>query len=411
MSIDRPTIVVLGTGFAAFSFVKSIDVSRHDVHIVSPRNHFLFTPLLPSTTVGTIEFRSIIEPIRTARKDIQYYQAYCVDVDAGAHTLDCRGAFKGSPFELSYDKLIIAVGATSNTFGIPGVSEHAIFLKELADARAIRQRIIECFERACKPGRAEDELRAMLHFVVVGGGPTGVEFSAELHDFVRQDLSKWFPDLSSYVQITLLEAQGDILTALDQKLSDYALKHFQRSGVEVRTESPVKAVLEDSVLLKDSEEIPCGLVVWSTGIGPTDFVKSLSFSKDELHRLLTDESLSLSGVQDIYALGDCATISGNDLPPTAQVAQQEGRYLARTFNRVARGKPVGVFAYRHMGMMTYIGDRRALLDSKNIKGRGFVTWLFWRSAYLTKLVSLKNKILVLQDWLKTSIFGRDISRF
>ena len=115
MSIDRPTIVVLGTGFAAFSFVKSIDVSRHDVHIVSPRNHFLFTPLLPSTTVGTIEFRSIIEPIRTARKDIRYYQAYCVDVDAGAHTLDCRGAFKGSPFELSYDKLIIAVGATSNT--------------------------------------------------------------------------------------------------------------------------------------------------------------------------------------------------------------------------------------------------------------------------------------------------------
>ena len=251
----------------------------------------------------------------------------------------------------------------------------------------------------------------MLRFVVVGGGPTGVEFSAEIHDFVRQDLSKWFPDLLKYVQITLLEAQGEILTALDQRLGEYALNHFERSGVEVRLETPVKAVRADSVVLKDGNEIPCGLVVWSTGIGPTDFVESLSYSKDERFRLLTDERLNVTGEINVYALGDCSTISGNDLPPTAQVAQQKGKYLAKSFNRVSRGKPVRAFVYRHMGMMTYIGGRRALADLKIIKGRGFVTWLFWRSAYITKLVSLKNKVLVLQDWLKTSIFGRDISRF
>jgi len=151
--------------------------------------------------------------------------------------------------------------------------------------------------------------------------------------------------------------------------------------------------------------------VWSTGNGPTSFVQSLPFEKERRSRLVTDEYLRLTGTENIYSLGDCATIRERDLPATAQVAQQMGKYLAESFNRNARGEVVRPFSFRNMGMLAYIGSRRALADLPNIKGRGISTWLFWRSAYLTKLVSFKNKILVVFDWVKTSIFGRDISRF
>ncbi len=409
--MKRSKLIILGTGFSSFSLVKDIDTELSEVVIVSPRNHFLFTPLLPSTTVGTIEFRSIIEPVRTARTNIQFYQAACTGVDPERQIIHCEGALDKNPFQLEYDRLVIAVGAVSNTYGIPGVLEHALFLKELADARAIRQRIIECFERASTPGLSEEERRRLLHFVVVGGGPTGVEFAAEMHDFLTEDLHKWFPQLANEVRITLLEAMKQILGSFDTRLSGYAMKIFQRQRIEIRTGSPVREVKETTVILHDGTEIPFGLVVWSTGLGPTSLVHSLRFPKDKASRLITDEHFCVKNTRNIYAMGDCATIEGQNLPATAQVAQQQGRYLARTLNRMAKGKPLKPFRYHHMGMLAYIGSKRALADLPGVKGRGFSAWLFWRSAYLTRLVSLKNKILVLFDWFKTSIFGRDISRF
>lgn len=414
MSSIRPKVVILGSGFASFSLLRHIDVKRYAVTLVSPRNHFLFTPLLPSTTVGTIEFRSIIEPVRTARRGFRFHQASVARIDVEQQKLHCNGAFKGSPFELDYDILVIGVGAISNTFNIPGVEEHAFFLKELSEARAIRQRIIENFERASKPNRPVEEIENLLHFVVVGGGPTGVEFAAEVHDFATEDLAKWFPDLMQYVQITLLEATGGILTQFDQKLSEYALKVFKRQRIDVRTHSLVKEVrangVANAVVLSSGEVIPCGMVVWSTGVGPTGLVAGLDFPK-ERGRLLVDEYLRVQGRTDIYAIGDCSITQGVGLPPTAQVAQQEGEHVARSLNRLIRGEAEKPFAYRHKGMLAYVGNRKALADFKNVKGRGFATWLVWRSAYLTKLVSLKNKMLVAGDWIRSHVFGRDISRF
>lgn len=412
MNSIRPKIVVLGAGFAAFSLLKEIDVQRYAVTVVSPRNHFLFTPLLPSTTVGTIEFRSIIEPIRTARKNIRFYLAECVGADPARNAIYCRGAFGNTPFELEYDILVIGVGAVSNTFNVPGVEENCLFLKELSDARAIRQKIVENFERACKPGRPIDEIKHLLHFVIVGGGPTGVEFAAEAHDFITEDLGRWFPDLMEHVRLSLLEAQPAILTQFDAKLSDYALKIFRRQRINVRTNSLVSEVNEDAVILKNGEEIPYGLVVWSTGNGPTPMVRSLDVPKDRFSRLMTDDTFKVLNTSNVYAIGDCAAIETMELPPTAQVAQQEGAHLARNLNRMVRdNREMRPFQYKHRGMMAYVGSKQALADLGNVKGKGFTTWLFWRSAYLTKLVSFKNKMLVVEDWLRTWIFGRDISRF
>lgn len=411
MNAKRPKLVILGTGFASFSFVKDVDVDRYEVIVVSPRNHFLFTPLLPSTTVGTVEFRSIIEPIRTARRNIRYYQAACTGVNAANNTIECEGVFESKRFTLAYDVLVIGVGCVSNTFSIPGVEQNALFLKELADARAIRSRISDCFEQASQPDRTNPEMEALLHFVVVGGGPTGVEFAGEMHDFVTDDLSKWFPDLMPLVRITLLEATGEILNAFDERLSMYALKQLKKARINVRTNSFVKQVEPGRVILSTGEAIPCGLVVWSTGIGPTKLALAVDLPKNKHGRLVTDETFKVQGTQNVYAIGDCSSVENENLAPTAQVAQQEGEYLARRLNQLVRNREPENFEYHHRGMLAYLGNNRAIADLQNVKARGFTTWLFWRSAYLTKLVSLKNKILVASDWLQTFIFGRDISRF
>lgn len=410
MTKFRSDLLIIGTGFAAFSLIKEIDVTRYNVIIVSPRNHFLFTPLLPSTTVGTVEFRSIIEPIRTARQGITFHQGYCVRIDSENSVAYCEGKFKRTPFEVPYDKLVIAVGAKCNTFGIPGVEEHAKFLKEITDAHSIRHQIIQCFERASKPNRPVQDFDWLLHFVVVGGGPTGVEFAAEVDDFLRQDLSKWFPELMPYVKITLLEAQEDILSAFDASLSAYTTRHFARQHIRVRTNAAVKEVQPDAVVLENDEVIPFGLLVWSTGNGPTTVVANSGLSLDH-GRLQVDDNFLVAQTENIYAAGDCAVITDNPLPPTAQVAQQQGTHLAKILNKALDDTTAGPFKYKHRGMMAYIGHRKALVDTKNVQGKGFGTWLFWRSAYLTKLMSWKNKTLVLSDWIRTFFFGRDISQF
>jgi len=408
---EPPTkLLIIGTGFAAFSLIKEIDVDRYQVTIVSPRNHFLFTPLLPSTTVGTVEFRSIMEPIRTSRKGIRFHQGFCVRIDSEQSVAYCEGKFKRTPFEVDFDTLIIAVGAKSNTFGIPGVEQHAKFLKEISDAHQIRHQIIQCFERASKPDRPVQDFDWLLHFVVVGGGPTGVEFAAEMSDFLRQDLSKWFPELMPYVKITLLEAKEDILTAFDVSLSSYTTRHFARQHIRVRTNAAVKKVQSNAVILDNDEEIPFGLLVWSTGNGPTSVVADAGLSLDG-GRLIVDEKFLVLNSENIYAVGDCAIIEGNPLPPTAQVAQQQGAHLAKVLNKALDGVACAPFKYKHRGMMAYVGQRKALVDTKNVQGKGFGTWLFWRSAYLTKLMSWKNKMLVVVDWIRTFIFGRDISQF
>jgi NADH:ubiquinone reductase (non-electrogenic) len=411
MANPRTRLVILGSGFAGFSLLKHVDDELYDVTVISPRNHFIFTPLLPSTTVGTVEFRSIIEPIRSSRRSIHFFQAHCTSIDIHSSTLQCRQTIDDTLFTVVYDVLVIAVGAISNTYGLPGVEEHAFFLRDLADARAIRQKIIDCFERSSVPGISVAEKQRLLHFLVVGGGPTGVEFAAEMYDFISEDIAGVYPQLRYDVRITLLESADNILNSFDKKLATYTIRHFQRQGINVRTNQTVVKVDETEVFLKDGSAVPYGLLVWATGLGPTSFITSLSFEKDKHSRLIVDEFCKVRGSDNIYALGDAATISHLNLPATGQVAQQQGRYLAKALMRLAKGKPVQPFHYKDFGMLAYIGGEKALANLSSVKSSGYITWLFWRSTYLTKLVSMKNKVLVLFDWLKTKIFGRDISRF
>ncbi len=198
--------------------------------MISPINHFVFTPLLPQTAVGTLEFRAIQEPVRTLA-GLNYTQAKALNIDFAKKVIQCKASYttEGLPedsestltrqFEVSYDKLVIAVGTKTNTFNIPGIEEregkNVFFFKQLLHARQVRNKIIDCFERASLPGTSEEERRILLNFVVVGGGPTSIELAAELHDFVQQDIKRWYADLLPFTKVTVIEATNHILGAFD----------------------------------------------------------------------------------------------------------------------------------------------------------------------------------------------------
>lgn len=404
-------IIVLGSGFAAFSFLKKINKTLFNVIVVSKRNHFLFTPLLPQTTVGTIEFRSIIEPIRNTQ-GVHFIQAECKAIDPDSKVIICEDIDTQKTFSLNFDILVIAVGEVTNTYAIPGVKENALFLKELTDARKIRTRIINCFEKASLPCLDDAERQKYLTFVVCGGGPTGVEFVAELHDFI-EDVKKKYKKISPFIKIYLIEAGQNILSTFDEILSQYAMKIFNRKKIILKMNSYVVEVTNKYIVLNDSTSIEYGLLVWATGNFPTPLVQNTTFPKSKNGKLLTDKNFRVKKdatafYDNIFAIGDCATIETQNLPATAQIAQQQGYFLAKCLNKP---KALKDFKPRNFGMLAYIGENKALADTTLFKSYGFSTFLFWRTVYLTKLVSLKNKILVLFDWAKTILSGRDISNF
>ncbi|KAI3456319.1 hypothetical protein Pfo_012982 [Paulownia fortunei] len=438
---EKPRVVVLGSGWGACRFLKGLDTRLYDVVCISPRNHMVFTPLLASTCVGTLEFRSVAEPvsqIQTAlAKDPNsyFFLASCTGIDTDKHEVYCEtvgdGGLSHEPyhFKVSYDKLVIASGAEPLTFGIKGVKEHAFFLREVTHAQEIRKRLLLNLMLSQNPGISEEEKERLLHCVVIGGGPTGVEFSGELSDFIMRDARQRYAHVKNYIRVTLIEA-NEILSSFDVGLRQYATKHLTKSGVRL-VRGVVKEVHPNKIVLSDGSDVPYGLLVWSTGVGPSEFVKSLNLPKSPGGRIGVDEWLRVPSVEDMFALGDCAGFleqAGRPvLPALAQVAEREGKFLVELFNRIGKqdgGKafsskdiPLGdPFVYKHLGSMASVGRYKALVDlrqSKDAKGlslAGFVSWLIWRSAYLTRVISWRNRVYVAVNWATTLVFGRDNSR-
>lgn len=520
---QKKRVVLLGTGWAGISFLKDLDVSSYDVQVVSPQNYFAFTPLLPSVTCGTVEARSIAEPVRNIIKkrnaEIQFWEAEAIKIDAAKNKVFCKSNIdkETRDFSLEYDYLIIAVGAQVNTFGTPGVLENCHFLKELADAQKIRRTVTDCFEKAVLPGLSEEERKRNLHFVIVGGGPTGVEFAAELHDYIQEDLINLYPTVKDLVRITLIQSGDHILNSFDERISSFAEKKFQRDGIEVLTECRVVNVSDNEITMKIKStgavcSIPHGLVLWSTGVGTRpvikDFMEQIGQGKRRV--LATNEWLRVKECENVYALGDCATIDqrkvmedistifaaadkdnsgtltveefqdviddilirypqvelylknkhlndvtdllkdpqGNprrevdiegfklalshvdtqmkSLPATAQVAAQQGAYLARNFNRRQQSieHPEGPrrfrglgrhhfrpFRYKHFGQFAPLGGEQAAAELPgDWVSMGHSTQWLWYSVYASKQVSWRTRVLVVSDWARRFIFGRDSSR-
>lgn len=365
--------------------------------------------------MGTLEFRSIIEPVRNTkfRDDHHFQLAKAVELHCDRHVVVCESVLNTKRYEVNYDKLVIAVGARSNTFNVPGVQENAFFLKEISHARAIRNQILTNFELSVHPKITPDEEKRLLHFVICGGGPTGVEFGAEIYDFLREDVSRLYSQEEDKVKVTLVEPK-QILPSFDQKLRHFAEKKIKQRSQFKLIQSGVVEVKKDCVKLQDGRILPCGLVVWSTGLAPRPFIENTDLPKSKQKQLLVDSYLQVKGVADgsVFALGDCAYIEENPLACTAQVAERQGRYLAKCFAQsldpTHNLKP---FSWNNMGMLAYVGDYQALAEFEKTKFHGFMTWLLWRSAYLTMLGSFRLRLQVPYDWLRTFVFGRDTSKF
>lgn len=394
---------------------------------VSPRNHFLFTPLLASTAVGTLEFRTIIEPVRTL-SNLQYYQANCNEIDTQSQVITCKDTFNPNlNFSLSYDYLVIACGARNNTFNTPGVDQYGFPLKNLWDSRAIRSKLLENFERASSLTATPEEREQFSTIVIVGGGPTSIEFSGELWDFLNEDVRKWYPEIIP--KVLIIEVGDHILRSFDASLSAYAEKLLsKRKSVKILTNTRVVEVTERSVKLNDGNIIPTAMVVWNTGIMQNDFIKSLDFQKDKRGGIIVNEFLQIQDkhskvIPNVFCIGDCSSYTDHPFPATAQVASQEGRWLANLLHKehldessvvnYAAQPPEGAkpFNFHNLGVLAYIGGWRALAELNSTKISGYNAWVIWRSAYLTNLLSWKNRFLVAMFWFKSWVFGRDISRF
>jgi NADH dehydrogenase FAD-containing subunit len=496
--------------------------------VVSPRSYFAFTPLLASTAVGTLEFRTALEPVRSRRTKVDFVQGWADDVDFKNKTITIEEAVddptqgmalttdrhagetkeqreaekkkeveKGRMFDLTYDKLVVTVGCYSQTFETPGVREHAHFLKDVGDARRIRNRLLACFEGAALPTTSDEMRRQLLNFAVVGGGPTGIEFSAELHDLINEDMAKIYPELIPYHKITVYDVAEKVLPMFDEKLASYAMKKFKREGINIKTSHHVeelrpgapaeRSASEDSndyhlytLKVKEEGEIGVGMCVWSkfrsnailsepikqtnistptgTGLMQNPFVahalsnvraapsnlildshssspstptqwkvqkhaKSGSIITDDRLRVKLipqdsqdssspDASSSITAIHpDVFALGDCGIIESTTYPATAQVASQKADWLAKRLNANALETGSG-FTYKDLGTLAYIGNWDALFQGgKGGRLQGYLAWIIWRGAYITKTVSWRNKILVPVYWVVNWLFGRDISRF
>lgn len=407
---EKKKLVVLGCGFAGYSLLSSAKPRDWDAVLVTPRNYFLFTPLLASAVTGTVEFRSILEPARRRLRGVKVVEAEALGLDHAARQVRCRSVLTGEEFTLPFDVLVIAVGSAVADYGISGVRQHALALTSVEDARAIRQRILEQLGKADVPGLSDEEVTRRLTFVICGAGPTGVEVAAELDDLLDDEVRRSYGSLAGRARILLLEASSRILHGYDEALADYAQRNFRREGVDLRLSVRVSEVRPGQVLLESGEVVDCGLVVWAGGRAQVPFLAALGASVGEGGRLVVDRWLRVQGLADVFAAGDCASPEP-PFPATAQVAQQQGKYLARRLPALAAGRQAPPFRFRSQGMLAYIGGGRALADLPQFKWSGRAAWLFWRSVYLTKLVSLANKVKVLFDWFKSRLFGRDLSRF
>lgn len=325
----KPKLVILGTGWGSIALIKALNLDDYHVTVVSPSNYFLFTPMLPSATVGTLELRSLVEPVRRiiARVKGHFLKAEAEDVDFSEKLVEV--STKGPDgekqnFYLPYDKLVIGVGSITNPHGVKGL-ENCHFLKDISDARLIRNKIIQNLETACMPTTPDEERRRLLSFVVSGGGPTGVEFAAELFDMLNEDLCKYYPRiLRNEISVHVIQSRGHILNTYDETLSKYAEAHFAHDNVEILTNSRVQEVQPDKILFSQKDEngkvvtkeLAMGFCLWSTGVSQTEFAQRLAKKlegQNNRHALETDSHLRVAGTPlgDVYAVGDCSTVQNN----------------------------------------------------------------------------------------------------
>jgi len=399
-----PHVVIVGAGFAGIHAARELAEAPVRVTLIDRNNYHLFQPLLYQVATSGLAPDEIVYPVRPIfrrQKNLTFQMSRVTGVNLAQKQLQHTFG------TLDYDYLILAVGGQTNYFGIDSVSKHGFGLKDLADATRLRNHLLKQFEQAMKEHDPEKR-REMLTFVVVGGGPTGVECAGAISELVRMVLRKDFPALNlEDVRVILLEATGQLLAAMPKDLGEFTTRVLRKKHVEVRFNTVVSDYDGEKVMLKDGSEIRSRTVIWAAGVRASGILDTLGLEQDRLGRVKVNAFLQVPDHPEVFVVGDAASVAGEDgqyLPMLAPVAMQAGTATARNILRALNGKPLKKFNYRDPGVMATIGRNQAVARIAGLNFKGLIAWGMWVVVHIYQLVGFRNRMAVMLDWAWNYIF-------
>jgi NADH dehydrogenase len=422
----KKRIVILGGGFGGMRTAECLEEQlRADpsvsITLVSDTNALLFTPMLAEVAGSSLEPSHISTPLRSSLHRTEFIRGHAakIDLEQRRVILDNGSPDQGTGAtqEIPYDHLVLALGAVSNYLGMANIEKYAFGFKSLLDAIRIRNHVIEMFERADRESDSSQR-RALLTFVIAGGGFAGVELAGALNDFAHGIIAD-YPNLrSEELTVVLVHARDRILPELSESLARYAQKKMEERGVRFRLNSRLTDAQPDVVVLSDGK-IRAATLVWTAGTAPNPLLKSLPVERDLHGAVVVDETLAVRGHIDLWALGDCAAVSdtkhGKTCPPTAQFALRQAEVLAKNIHAQLKSRPTRTFHFDSLGAMCVVGHQTACAEltvpfarTRAVRFSGLLAWLMWRGVYLSKLPGVERKIRVLMDWTIELFFPRDI---
>jgi len=401
-------VVIVGMGFGGLSAARALAGRGVELVLVDRQNFHLFTPLLYQVATGSQEQESIVYPLRDIIRDwphTRFRLAEVREIDFDERKL------RTGQGTISYDELILSPGSVPNFLGLDSVREHAFALKYLTDGVALRNHILKAFEQALET-RDPEQRRALLTFVIVGGGPTGVEFAGALAELVKLELRRDYNELSrDDVRVIQIEALDTLLVPFPRPLGAYAAARLESMGVDVRLNTRVVGASQHSVELEGGETIPCSTLFWSTGVKGEPLVHQLPVEVMRADRVPVEPDLSVSGHPEVFLIGDAAYVEqdGQPLPQMAPVAIQEGEHAARVILARERGESIQPFRFRDKGMMAVVGRGKAVATLFGLNFKGFLAWLVWLGFHLISLIGFRNRVVVLVNWINDYLFfGRKL---
>ena len=405
-SENRQRVVILGAGFAGLAVARSLENTNYDVWLIDRHNYHQFQPLMYQVATARLEPSSISFPLRRVfqrKHNITIRIAEIEHVDTAAKIVHT------SLGDIPYDRLVIAMGCTTNYFGNDRIKEYSFPMKSVPNAMALRNRILQTFEDTIEAGPAERQ--ALLNFVIVGGGPTGVELAGAMAEMKKYILPKDYPEFDfSRFTIFLLEGSPNTLNAMSDASKAKSRHYLEQLGVIVRTGTVVQDYDGTTVRLKDGETILARNVIWAAGViaNLLDGIPASSMVRG--NRLKTNRFGEVEGLDGVYAVGDVAYMTTpkypNGHPQLANVAIAQARHLAQNFRRELKGETRKEFEYHNKGTMATVGKRKAVVDLPGISFQGLFAWLTWMFVHLMLLLNVKNKITVFLNWMM-SYFAND----